>query len=333
MHFDQQMPLRLLRLWAIASALSIACRPRSHAAPTREKSGEADATGPIELVLERALPIDVRDDFQPSGLALREGALLTVSDKHDAAVYEIVLGSTTAAVRPFVAFTAPALEPGPLDFEGIAIDAQGALLLASESHFRVLRVTIDGGGPKAAPSNSKGSSAWITPSLEALGHDAGLFQKWNANLEGIARLADGRWLLAAERDPRGLIELGPDGDTTHAAAWSLPTSIYPMPPGRAPDFSDLTVSDGNVYALERNSHLIVRLERHERGWQEREAWSYLRTETDPRFAYQNAVYGVGEGLSIDRNHVFVVTDNNRLARAQDPSDRRPVLFMFARPAR
>src|SRR6187549_2621111 len=62
---------------------------------------------PIELRLERAVRIDITDDFQPSGLALEGEHILTVSDKHDTAVFEVVLGEANATLRTFVSFTAP----------------------------------------------------------------------------------------------------------------------------------------------------------------------------------------------------------------------------------
>jgi Esterase-like activity of phytase len=276
---------------------------------------------PLELDLERALPIAIEDDFQPSGLAIRQGHLITVSDKHDTGVYEIVPGDSSAALRPFVTFAPPGGTSEKLDLEGIAVDEDGSLLLASEEFFRVLRVSMSG------------EATWLIPSVETLGQSVGLFQKDNADLEGVARLPDGGLLLAAEREPRGLIELSSSRDGSGGRAWAMPRSIYPVPAGRRPDFADLAVADGKVYALERNSHLVVRLERTKGGWEEREAWSYARTENDRRYAYENAAYGVAEGLAIDGDHVFLVTDNNRLGRREDLADHRPLLFVFARPGR
>jgi hypothetical protein len=307
------------RLRSLAGLLLAACAPGPGAAAHPIHSHTTPVASPIELGLERALPIDISDDFQPSGLALREGRLLTVSDKHDDGVFEIVPGDSSARLLPFVRFAAPPDEPLPLDFEGLAVDRDGALLLASEMRFRVLRVEVSG------------SAQWITPHLETVGHRIGLFQKDNACLEGVARLPNGRLLVAAEREPRGLIELGDAPDVSRSFAWAMPDSLYPVPKGRKPDFADLTVADGQVYALERNSHLVVRLARTDEGWEEREAWSYAAAENDPRFIYREATYGLAEGIAIDRDHVFLVTDNNRLGRAADPGDRRPLLFILARP--
>jgi hypothetical protein len=149
-------------------------------------------------------------------------------------------------------------------------------------------------------------------------------------LEGITALPDGRLLLAAEREPRGLIELPRGGGNVDGLAWPMPDCAFGVPLGRATDFADLTWYSGSAYALERNLNLIARLERNPSGWEEREAWSYERTENDPRYVYEDRRYGMGEGLAIDDEHVYVVLDNNRRRRAA-VEDTRPLLFIFRRP--
>jgi hypothetical protein len=157
---------------------------------------------------------------------------------------------------------------------------------------------------------------------------AGLF-RYNANLEGIARLADGRllWLpnvnLAAHRLPA-------NGDLSSARV-GVPDPIYAVPSGRDTDFSDLAVDRRQISWAQQPPGRGI--ERTAERWEEREAWSYATTENDPRFAYRGSPYGVAEGLAIDRDHVYLVTDNNRLPRAADANDRRPQLFVFAKPAK
>jgi hypothetical protein len=306
-----------LRAAALA-ALSTGCSKISGEGSTAV-SPRGGAPVPRDLVLERALPIDVDEDFEPSGLLLLDGRLLTVSDKNDDTVFELVLGDDVAEARPFIHFEPPPGEPQPFDFEGLSLDHDGSLLLVSEARYRVLSLT------------RAGKAAWLTPSLLPIGAKAGLFQERNAALEGIARLGDGRLLLAAEREPRGLIELGAQRPTSEARAWAMPDSLYPPPAGRNPDFADLATSGSAVYALERNAHLIVRIERGERAWLEREAWSFGRVENDPRFVCADTSFGLAEGLAMDDQHVYVVLDNNRDARAADTTDHRSLLFIFARP--
>lgn len=286
-------------------------------APEPDRSPALSA--PRELVLEHALPLEIADDFEPSALLLLDGHLLTVSDKHDDAIFELIPGTETATVRPFLRFEPPASEPRPYDFEGLSEASDGSLLVVSEARYRILRVTREA------------VATWLTPSLQAIGLEVGLLRKRNAAFEGITRLDDGRILLAAEREPRGLIELPKSRSTRDALAWALPDSIYSTPDGRSPDFADLTSFGGNVYALERNSHLVVRLERTAEQWLEREAWSYAQTENDPRFAYESRSFGLAEGLALDETHVFLVLDNNRERRVASANDRRPQLFIFKRP--
>lgn len=297
------------------TALAVACT-KVEGSTTGARASNPGA--PHELSLERALPIDVDEAFEPSGLLLLEGRLLTVSDKNDETVFELVLHDDVAEARPFLHFEPPPGEPRPFDFEGLSLDLDGSLLLASEARYRVLSLT------------RAGQASWLTPSLLPLGARVGLFQERNAALEGIARLADGRLLLAAEREPRGLLELGPSL-ATDAKAWAMPESAYPPPGGRNPDFADLATSGTDVYALERNAHLVVRLQRSEAGWLEREAWSYGRTENDPRFVCADTSFGLAEGLALDDERVYVVLDNNRDARKADAADHRPLLFIFKRP--
>jgi hypothetical protein len=294
-------------------------KPNGAASAQQGAANPSKPSPPVELTLERALPLDVAGDFEPSGLLLFEQHLLTVSDKQDDTVFELIPGPETAQVKEFVRFDAPPGEPRPFDFEGLAVTPSGSLLLASEARYRVLSLT------------KAGVASWFTHSVQPLGLESGLFRKHNAGLEGITMAPGGRLLLAAEREPRGLVEFDKPPGSSRARAWPMPESTYPAPSGRDPDFSDLTTFANHVYALERNSHLIVRLEPTPSQWLEREAWSYERTENDPRFLFENSTFGLAEGLALDETHVFLVLDNNREARAAAPSDHRPLLFIFRRP--
>jgi hypothetical protein len=282
----------------------------------------APPAGPPELELERALPIQANERFEPSGLVWFDGRLLCISDKDDGAVFELSLSDTEAVPRVFITFQAP---PAPeatekLDFEGIAAGAGGKLLLISETASRVLEVTPGG------------SAVWITPSLAESARAGGLLQVENAGFEGLVQLADGRLLLVAERQPRGFLELSLGDQQLSAAAWRFEGgSFAPAQAGRVHDFTDLTIADGQVYALERNAAAVVRLERSGNAWVEREGFTFGKTENDARFAYADRTYGLAEGLAFDRHRIYVVLDSNAQARAADPDDIRPTLFVFKRP--
>ncbi len=299
-------------LVSVAGATLVGCNRAPSGSETRVQCRGGAA--PLELQLERALPVEGVEGLEPSGLFMDGDALTMVSDKHDRAIYALSLGTTRARARALVAV--PALAHGPLDFEGLPRDADGPWLLASEAQFRVLKVTADG------------NASWATPSLRGIGEASGLFQTSGAGLEGIARVGSDL-LLAAEREPRGLLESNAARDQWQA--FVLRDSTCPAPLSRPNDFADVTVDGGRVFALVRNSHLVVEL--HERAgvWEEGRAWSYARTENDARFAYTDRKFGLGEGLALDARHVYVVLDNNGTARAPERSDHRPLLFVFRRP--
>ncbi|HEX2870470.1 MAG TPA: esterase-like activity of phytase family protein [Polyangiaceae bacterium] len=270
---------------------------------------------PVELDLEKALPVDGGAGFQPSGLHLSSGRLLTVSDKHDDAVFELSMQADRAVARPFVTFQAPAGEA--LDLEGLTGGEDGSLLLVSEAQFRVLTI---------APS---GRASWSTPSLEKAGQADGLFQQRNAGLEGVARVGT-QLVLAAEREPRGLLELA-DSGAGKLLAYRLPSAACPARVNRPDDVADLSVAGGELYALERNAHLVVRLTRFDGRFREAEYWSYAQTENDPRYRYPDRAFGLAEGLALDEEHVYIVLDNNGQARESAKDDHRALLFVFKRP--
>ncbi len=272
----------------------------------------------VALELVRALPIERWDNFQPSGLLWQGGKLLTVSDKHDGHVFELLIERHQVRVREHQSISGLDDTDG-LDLEGMCSDGAGGLLLVSEEQTRILRVGSDA------------SARWYSPPLKALGARAGLFQLANATLEGVAHLSDGRLVIAAERSERGLLELAPGGDFEQAQVWSLPTTLFHLPAGRTPDFSDLTTHGDALFALIRNGHLVVRLRRDATGWQEHEAWSFEQSENDPRYAYVHRRYGMAEGLAVDEHFVYVVLDNNGDARVANPRDSRPQLLIFRRP--
>jgi hypothetical protein len=322
---------------AIAALLAAGCRSPgglgAGAASEREEAQGRGTPSPLPLVLSAALPLEVeaseKDEFQPSGLLLHEGRLLTVSDKHDAAIYGIELAADHARVRPFVSFEPPADEPPPLDFEGLSPAPGGGWLVACEAPRRVLRVELD---PRSAASPPVGLARWFSPSLAELGSPSGCLHEINAGLEGIALSAQGRLVLAGEREPRCLIELEAADDLRSAQVWLMEGSAYAAEPGRSLDYSDLTLFRGALYALVRNTHLLVRLERTPDGWRQGAAFSYRHAEHDPRYMYEDRTFGMAEGVAIDEQRVYILLDNNEKARAADARDRRPILFVFERPA-
>ena len=252
---------------------------------------------------------------------MHDGVLFTISDKNDDTIYRIELTDDTASAVPHLTFIPPTLPSGRrLDFEGLTCDASGNFLLVSEAGFRVLFV------------NAKGDSvAWLTPSVKSAGEAQGLFQTPNGYLEGIAMADSSTLVLAAEREPRGLVEIDMSGDPAVFSAFTYDETRLPVQEGRNIDFAGLHFENGTSWALNRNADCISRIEYGGAQLVEREFWSFAETIRDSEFSYSDMDFGMAEGIYMDAGRIFVVLDNNRIARKNNPDDRRPLFLILARP--
>ncbi len=284
---------------------------------------ETSAPEPEALELVRAFPIEAMDGevLEPSGLCLFEGSLFSISDKASDTIYRVVFRNDYAIMEPYLHFVPP-VGSGALDLEGITVDDEGVFYLASEAYSRVLRVTPDG------------QADWLFESVFPAGRKEGLFRARNAHLEGITLLENGNFLLAAERHPRGLIEMdGKSGDVVRVQNMNSTRFDHRLSLMRPADWTGLEVFDGRVYALFRNANLIVELERDDAGdfHETDRAWDYRHVEESGVYRYDDLRFGKGEGLAIDKHYIYVVLDNNQRPQAIDRDDFRPLLFVFINP--
>jgi uncharacterized protein YjiK len=266
------------------------------------------------LELERVVAVAGEGDFQPSGLVVKGGRLFTVSDKNSEAVLEIPLdrgGEVTA--RRALAIAWGEGDRGNLDLEGLALDGAGDFVVVSEARARVFAVGA-GGRPR-----------WLDLDLAEAARRAGLLATAGAGFEGVAALGASRMVVAVERQPRGLV-VATGGS---AVACRMDATIIPLPPGRQPDFADLAVHGGRLFALVRNADAIVELVPDGAGFREGRWWSFGSAVAAHR--YSDERFGMAEGLAIDDERVYVILDNNGSPRATAPEDRRPLLFVFRRP--
>jgi hypothetical protein len=288
----------------------VGCRPL---APVSDPARYPEAS------LIRALPVEAPRPLEPSGLTVFGGSFYTVADKVDDTLYRVEWGEAAARLVPHRRFVPP--PGGRMDWEGITVDESGTFYLISEGQGRLAR--IPGAGP----------AQWTSIDLRPAGREAGLFRKRNAGFEGIARLGDSHWLGAVEREPRGLVEWRADG--TQAAYRVHTDSPFKaaLPLIRIPDYSGLHADphSGKVYALFRNAHLIVQLEKAGESWTETRAWSYAHIETDPRWAYRSQTYGQAEGLVVEKDLATLIFDNNLGGRQADPGDARPLIIQMRLP--
>lgn len=267
-------------------------------------------------------PIEPFSHFEPSGLTIKDGHLYTVSDAHPS-IYKIELSDGVAHMVPQIDIDVTTLGALNLDLEGITHDGEH-FYVVSEAHHRLIKV------------NSDGQAQWMTHDGSSFYPEAnkdGLFQVFNAALEALTYLGEGRFLLAAERQPRGLIEAQFDengrllSQTNHV----LDQSVHKLTKNRKPDLTGLYFHDGEVYALHRNAELIHRWVKNDSGqFEEIDEWSFAHIVNHPAHAYQDMTYGHAEGLAVDDEHFYVILDNNGVPKSKQGNDKRPLLIVIKR---
>lgn len=305
--------------------LDLPCQLQAEGAPAeRGANNEGKAPWPrYVLKAERTWQLNLPqgERFDASGLAKTStGELLTVNDR-GSTVYRIQFHSYTnsADLIPLPnCFTAEQLRPfarekaDRYDTEGIALDSEGRIYICEEANRWVMR--WDGAGNK----------------VERLAIDWALVNKYfdlsdsNASFEGIA-VMDDRLFVANERQMGRIVVL--DLKTLRILD---DFSVRPWGSNaRDVHYSDLSVYRGVLYALLRESRcvLAVQPETH----QVLAEYDYRDMEREPEVLYRSLFpTGQIEGLAVDEDAIWLVTDNNGTGRARYPTDIRPTLFRCKR---
>jgi uncharacterized protein YjiK len=200
------------------------------------------------------------------------------------------------------------------DCEGITTDPQGNLYISEESKRDVFRSSPDG------------------KKVDRLLIDLSSVKRFfssdpNASFEGIA-IGGGKLYLANERE------------TPRVIVVDLPTlkvldSFFVDSDGFAfggPHYSDLAFADGHLFILDRNHRCILEVDPEQK--RVLAEYSFGQMEVAEEVAYKT-IYPTGtmEGLAIDPQYFWLVTDNNGLPRFKYPRDIRPTLFRCSRPAK
>ena len=277
------------------------------------------------LKAARAWQLNLPDGerFDASGLFLApNGDLLTVSDRGPS-VYQIQFSSqaTAAELEKLPGcFTPDQLAPfaaekrGHYDCEGVAEDERGRIYICEEENRWILR--------------------WDPQSrrVERLNVDWSPVRKYfsrtdpNASFEGIA-VGGGRLYLANERDTGRIIvvDLATLEVVDDFAVRSSVVSFW------GPHYSDLCWFRRELYVLMREDHVILRVDpRLHRVLAE---YDFRAMEFSDEYRYHRLYpfVGVMEGLAVDQDYFWLVTDNNGLSRERHPNDTRPTLFLCPRP--
>jgi hypothetical protein len=191
-----------------------------------------------KLELEKALPLDGPALVQPSGLAWDGKRLLMVCAVHDDDIYVVEPQGDKAAFKEAIHIRRPKDAEGmKLAWRGITAGQDGALYLASEQACRILRV------------EKNGDAEWTGPSLLEAGAEKGLFAGENSGIEGIVPMGKKKFLVAASREPRGLLDFDVSGKAPVITAWLMDKTRLRLGQGRRPPpQAPQTPVQGNIRA-------------------------------------------------------------------------------------
>jgi len=248
-----------------------------------------------QLHLVKAYEVETQGYLEPSGLTQWDGEFYTVSDKQDK-IFKLKFKHDSVELVPIISIRNN--RNTKLDFEGITHD-EHYFYLVSERYFKILKVSRDGKSQQWLPEDE---------SLRTTGENVGLFQHKNAYLESICYLGGSRFLLGAEREPRGFVEY--NMKTNQTKAYQSNDSLYHYAQHRSTDFTGLSCGSEN-FVLERNAYIVSELKLKHGKFHESRGWSYQHIIEKPELQYQDMKYGHAEGLVVKGNMVYLILDNNR----------------------
>lgn len=284
-----------------------ACRTLGQVAPAKHPTETLEIEGSWRL--QSAV-----GRFDASGIERSpEGELLVVRDT-ELAVYAVRFGDndSEATLVKHARYSVPKTDlnvgPNRFDVEGLAFDDEGVLYACDEHARRVLRFT------------ARGLIDSLPIDLDSV---ASFFSKSNRNasFEGIA-IGGGKLYLANERSKGRLIELDlATGKTLGSFECRSGTSIWPDP-----HYSGLDWHNGRLYALMREEQSIVEVDPSDRSVTRVLRYHDIEFAKDHRYRTLVPLSGVMEGVLVEGNTVWLLTDNNGQGRYADQSDRRPSLF-------
>jgi hypothetical protein len=149
----------------------------------------------------------------------------------------------------------------------------------------------------------------------------------NASLEGIAIMGD-RLYLANERNTARIIVVDlPSREIIDS--FFVNSERFAL---GGPHYSDLASFEGRLFVLNRNHRCIFEVEPETK--RVVAEYNYGKMELQEDVAYRSEYpTGAMEGLAVDKEHFWLLTDNNGKARFKHPNDVRPTLFRCKRPGK
>ncbi len=254
-----------------------------------------------------------------SGLAICDGRLLTVADNVNDKVYEINIQGLEAVLEhhltlhhiprisvaysfahQFKYFWANVWK-ARMDWEGISCDANH-LYLASENRLGILQV-------------ANGSSVWLPLSLYSEAQARGHLSTYNGFVEGLI-VSDDTIYGFFERASRGVFRIN-RATMTQVEYGYLPNNMNLNFVNDSEDVAGAFIDGGWLYTLERSASSICK--RRLSDYVAEDCLSYKSVEEDPQYKFKDSVYGIGEGLAMDKNHIYVIFDSNGKPRVAKDS--------------
>ena len=274
----------------------------------------------VEQVAQLNTPGGTR--FDASGLLLMpSGELLTLHDKRPT-LYRIDVrpGTNAFNLTPLPdCFTSKQLahlaaeKTGAYDSEGIAVDEKGRLYICEESQRWILRCDRKAGTVERLPIDWKEVEDYFSK------YDT------NASFEGIA-IGQGNLYVANERSSPVIVvvDLQTMKVIDHFVVYPRKTSLLGM------HYSDLCWFEGKLWVLLRQHRVVLQVD--PKSHDVLAEFDYEDLES--ALGYQRHFpVGIMEGLAVDRESIWLVTDNNGMERAGHPRDIRPTLVKCRRPDR
>ena len=263
--------------------------------------------------------------FDASGLFFAQnGDLLTVNDRGPS-VYRVQfpLGASAADLARLPDCFTPAqlaalagAKSDRYDIEGITGDGRQRIYLCEEANRWILRFDPRSHTVERLKIDWKPVEKYFNPVDR------------NASFEGIA-IGDGRLYVANERE-RGRIIVVDLATLKVVDDFEVRSSVASL---WGPHYSDLSWFHGSLYVLMREDHVVLRV--NPDSHQVMAEYDFSGVESAPENKYRKSYWFVGvmEGLAVDENNFWLLTDNNGLGRERYPRDTRPTLFRCARPDR
>ena len=274
-----------------------------------------------EQITRLNLP-DGKRQFDASGLLLlRSGDLLTLANNLGPQLYrvEFLPDASEARLIPTEWFASSrvtadlGVKPSALDCEGIAQDVDGRFYVCEEKSRWILRCSAEAGPVERLPID------WAPVKNYFNGLDP------NASFEGIAVGKDILY-VANERSAPTIIMV----DLKHLQVAGH-FEVHP----RASSFfgthySDLCWFDGKLWVLCRQHRVVLAVNPKT----QRVLAEFDYRELEDALGYRKILpisVGIMEGLAVDRDSIWLLTDNNGLGREGAPEDLRPTLIRCRRP--